>query len=655
MQVHQNLQALPTWQKSVLTIGSFDGVHNGHRAILAKVVEEARAIGGESILITFEPHPRLVLGGGSGNLAFYLLNSLEEKIDLLTETGLDHLVVVPFTKAFSDLSAEAYLREFLEKFFQPHTIFIGYDHRYGNDRSGGIEQMRAWAEGSGTLIKEISAQEIDNVVISSTQVRQAVQDANMELAEKWLGAPYRIAGEVIRGDQIGQTIGYPTANLAPESEHKLLPPPGIYACDVATATSRNKGLLYIGTRPTLQGQQELRVEVHLLDFSGNLYGQRLSVDVRHRIRGDLHLTGLEALKQQIAADEQAARAWFAERVRLDVAIVILNYNTARHLATYLPSVKAHSVGVRIVVADNGSPDHSVEYLKTEHPEIEVIDLKKNYGFAGGYNEALKYVKAKYYVILNSDVEVTSGWLDAPIRLLDTTPDVAIVQPKIKAWRQKTHFEYAGAAGGWLDALGYPFCRGRIFTHTESDQGQYDTEQECFWAAGAAFFIRADLYHCFEGFDADYFAHNEEIDLCWRIKRAGYRVICTPDSVVYHLGGGTLEYESPRKTFLNFRNSLFTLLKNASTARLLWAIPTRLVLDGVAGLRFIAKGQWRATWAIVQAHFSFYANFSTMLAKRRTIRSLVERHAISPKENLRGMTQSSIVWRFYVLGKKRFGK
>lgn len=336
----------------------------------------------------------------------------------------------------------------------------------------------------------------------------------------------------------------------------------------------------------------------------------------------------------------------------DLAIVILNYNTRQHLATFLPSVVKYSAGYRIILVDNGSPDDSIAFVQEHYPDLEILDLKVNYGFAEGYNQALKQIQAEYYLILNSDVEVTENWIEPVLSAMQNDPTMAIAQPKIMTWSDKSRFEYAGAAGGWIDTLGYPFCRGRIFNHIEEDHGQYNTPQSCFWASGAAFFIRAELYHQFGGFDGDYFAHNEEIDLCWRLKRAGYQVWCIPESVVYHLGGGTLEYENPRKVFLNFRNSLFTLLKNESTARLLFLIPARLVLDGVAAFRFLIKRQYGAIGAIWKAHRSFYGNFRDTLRKRRVNRALVEQHRIGAA-NTDGIYGGSIVFSHYLGRVKEF--
>jgi GT2 family glycosyltransferase len=484
---------------------------------------------------------------------------------------------------------------------------------------------------------------------------------------------------VVEGNRIGRTIGFPTANLHIADRYKLLLPDGIYAARTEVNHQRLDAMLYIGTRPSINGASERRVEVNLIDFDGDLYGRSLRLDVLDFIRGDLKLDSLEALKQQIEADKKAILASlrqidqsavssavetsaFPEPETLqenqtpdvNVAVVILNYNTRRHLETFLPSVVEHAPGARIVVADNGSPDDSLPFLRLHYPDIEVIDLGSNFGFAQGYNEALRQVEADIYVILNSDVEVTAGWMQPVLDAFSSDPLLAIAQPKILAWRQKDIFEYAGAAGGWIDRLGYPFCRGRIFSQLETDKGQYDTPQPCFWAAGAAFFIRADVYHRFEGFDGDYFAHNEEIDLCWRIKRAGYKVLCLPASVVYHLGGGTLEYESPRKVFLNFRNSLYSLVKNERTSTLLWLLPARLVLDGLAAVRFVLKGQFRAVWSILEAHFSFYSHFASLVKKRRRTAELVEKHRVGP-ENSDGLYPGSIVWAHYARRIKTFSE
>lgn len=677
MHVYTDLNQLPDFQGTVITIGSFDGVHEGHRRILERVRALARASGGESVLITFEPHPRTVLK--PGDTAFKLLTTLPEKLALLEQCGLDHVVIVPFTPAFSRQPAQAYVADFLVKKFHPSHIVIGYDHRFGNRREGDLSFLKKGEPAGGYKVVEIPAQEVDEIAVSSSKIRQALEASDVLLANRLLGHPFTLTGKVVQGQQLGRELGFPTANLHIGDPYKIILPPGIYAARAGVGEASHRAMLYLGKRPTLEGEQALSIEVNLLDFEGDLYGKELTVEVLDFIRPDKKLEGLAALKQQIEADKREIEKrlertpasahppggrgdveYMTEvasplpEVR-SVAVVILNYNTRRHLQEYLPSVLAYSPGASIIVADNGSPDDSIAYVREHFPEVQILDLQQNYGFALGYNEALRQVEADVYVVLNSDVEVTPGWMEPILSAMRSDPSIAIAQPKILAWQNRRLFEYAGAAGGWMDALGYPFCRGRIFSHTEEDQGQYDAPQECFWASGAAFFIRAEFYHAYGGFDSDYFAHNEEIDLCWRLKRAGYGVWCFPESVVYHLGGGTLEYENPRKVFLNFRNSLFTLLKNAPAATLLWLLPARFLLDGLAGLRFILKGQFRAVGAIVRAHFSFYGLFGSTLAKRKAIFQLLEKEKIKPKMNRAGIYPGSVVWAFYARQIKTFSR
>lgn len=288
-----------------------------------------------------------------------------------------------------------------------------------------------------------------------------------------------------------------------------------------------------------------------------------------------------------------------------IAIVILNYNGAHYLRKFLPSVTRHSPGQRVIVADNASEDDSVSMLRKEFPEVEIIQLPQNFGFAGGYNEALKDIESKYFLLLNSDVEVTAGWLDPMLRLLEDFPEIAACQPKILSWHQQETFEYAGASGGYLDILGYPFCRGRIFDSLEKDEGQYNQAVPVFWASGACMLIRGGIFRKVGGFDPLFFAHMEEIDLCWRIHRSGYKVFVCPESVVYHVGGGTLAKDNPRKTFLNFRNSLWMLYKNSPAAELWWKLPTRFVLDMLAALQFLIKGKPFNAKAVLESQYAFW--------------------------------------------------
>lgn len=288
-----------------------------------------------------------------------------------------------------------------------------------------------------------------------------------------------------------------------------------------------------------------------------------------------------------------------------LAIVILNYNGVKYLRKFLPSVVRYSSGHRIIVADNASDDNSVPMLMEEFPGVEIILLKENYGFAGGYNEALKNLRSTYFVLLNSDVEVTGGWLDPMVGLLENFPEIAACQPKILSWHQPEYFEYAGAAGGYLDTLGYPFCRGRIFDTLEKDHGQYNSAVPVFWASGACMLIRAEVFKQEGGFDRHFFAHMEEIDLCWRIHQSGYKVYACPESVVYHVGGGTLAQGNPRKTFLNFRNSLWMLYKNTSFSGLLWKLPLRFMLDMAAAANYLLKGQPLNAKAVLESQYAFW--------------------------------------------------
>ncbi len=300
---------------------------------------------------------------------------------------------------------------------------------------------------------------------------------------------------------------------------------------------------------------------------------------------------------------------------LNLAVVILNWNGEALLERYLPSVMEHSPGARVYVADNASTDGSVAFVRKHFPEVTVIQNSTNGGFAKGYNDALKEIDADVYCLLNSDVEVTPGWISPVMELFRDKPDAAIVQPKILDLLKPDHFEYAGAGGGFLDQLGYPFCRGRIFQSLEKDHGQYNDTTEIFWATGACMFIRKKVFDELGGFDEDYFAHQEEVDLCWRAQNKGYRVYYVGRSEVLHLGGSTLSNMNPKKTYLNFRNSLFSITKNLPRKKALMIILFRLLLDGIAAVRFIFQGKGRHCMAILRAHLSYYRQFGKMYGKR----------------------------------------
>jgi GT2 family glycosyltransferase len=332
-----------------------------------------------------------------------------------------------------------------------------------------------------------------------------------------------------------------------------------------------------------------------------------------------------------------------------IAIVILNWNGEKLFKTFLPSVirNASGPGTEIYVADNGSADHSVGLLKEKFPQVKIIELGRNYGFAEGYNQALKEVDAEYFVLLNSDVEVTPGWLDPCIRLMEEDGNLAVVQPKILSFKKPHKFEYAGAAGGYIDKFGYPFCRGRILNRTEPDLGQYDQVTPIFWASGACMFIRAERFRRAGGFDGDFRAHMEEIDLCWRLKNQGYKIVFQPESVVFHLGGATLSYKSPEKVYLNFRNNLFMLFKNLPPFLFHRIMLTRLLLDVVAAVKFLSGLHFHSFRAVIKAHLSFCRNLTRLMEKRKELLKVnrVKKHPeIYPE---------SIMWKFFIQKKRKF--
>ncbi|WP_409416669.1 glycosyltransferase family 2 protein [Flavobacterium sp. PS2] len=298
-----------------------------------------------------------------------------------------------------------------------------------------------------------------------------------------------------------------------------------------------------------------------------------------------------------------------------IAVVILNWNGVKLLEQFLPSVMQFSPEATIYVADNASTDTSITYVKEHFPTVKIVVNTGNHGFAQGYNDALQHIDAEIYALINSDIEVTENWLQSILDTFVKEPKTAIIQPKILDFKNKAFFEYAGAAGGFIDKYGYPFCRGRIFDTIEKDNNQYDDNCELFWASGACFFIRSIVYKELNGFDEGFFAHQEEIDLCWRAINLGHTIKYNSQSVVYHVGGATLQQGNPRKTFLNFRNSLLMLTKNLPKQGFYGIIFARLVLDGIAGIQFFVQGKFKHTWAIIKAHFSFYSLFSEYYKKR----------------------------------------
>lgn len=299
-----------------------------------------------------------------------------------------------------------------------------------------------------------------------------------------------------------------------------------------------------------------------------------------------------------------------------IAVVILNWNGVKLLEQFLPSVIQFSEGATIYVADNDSTDNSVAFVTENFPTVKIVKNSGNHGFAKGYNDALKHIDAEIYALVNSDIEVTENWLKPILDTFEKEKQTAIIQPKILDFKNKEYFEYAGAAGGFIDKYGFPFCRGRIFDTVEKDNGQYNDNIELFWASGACFFIRKNVYHELGGFDESFFAHQEEIDLCWRAANEGHIIKYNSQTVVYHVGGATLQQGNPKKTYLNFRNSLLMMVKNLPKRGLFWVIFFRMILDGVAGIRFLTQGKFGHTFAILKAHFSFYCLSLKYLGKRK---------------------------------------
>jgi len=677
MDIYKNLGDLPKFRNTVITIGSYDGVHNGHQGILSRVRELAEEHDAISIVITFDPHPRIALHPNDPTIQ--LLTTTEEKGELLDTYGIDVMVVVPFSLAFAQQSPDTYIQDFLVRYFHPKFIVIGYDHRFGSKRVGDLAYLKKFEAPFGYEVVEIERQTIEATGVSSSKIRRALEQGDVYTATKLLGHYFTFSGFVVKGQQIGREIGFPTANLEITNRYKLLPPHGIYAVYIWVKGVRHQGMLYRGNRPVLKDHHNTTIEVNIFDFDEDIYGEYVKVELVDYIRPDQHFATLEDLVIQLADDEKKSKG-ILQNVELmslpRIAVVILNFNGRAYLEQFLPSVMTNIYrNVDIIVADNASTDDSVAFLREKYDAVKIIQLEKNHGFAAGYNEALQIledgglleraasetsresseiVKYRYYVLLNSDVKVSQHWLLPLTELMESNPRIGACQPKIISFKKKRFFEYAGAAGGWIDALGYPFSKGRIFDQVEKDHKQYETVDEIFWASGAAMYVRAELYHRLGGFDGDYFAHQEEIDLCWRMKRAGYKVMSQPKSVVRHVGGGTLDYENPKKTFLNFRNNLWTILKNEDSGKLFWLIPVRLALDGVAGIKFLVGGKYRNTWAIIRAHFAVYGSFSAILKKRKAYNGLIATASIG-KYNKNGIYPGSIVFQYYVRGKRRFSE
>lgn len=651
MNIFRGLSALPEFRNSVITIGSFDGVHHGHYKILKRIQQLAEETGGDDVVVTFHPHPREIVYPKDDDL--HILTTLDEKLEYFRRAGVSNVVIVPFTIEFSQQPAQEYIEKFLVGRFHPKYIVIGYDHRFGLNRTGNVQLLKLYGLDFGFEVVRIEEEELQDIIISSTKIRVALQNNDIELANTLLGHPYMIKGRVVTGNRLGHHIGFPTANVEVTDTKKLLPRDGIFAATATLGGVEFKGMLYIGLRPSIEAGSERRVEIHLFDFDRQVYDQDISVEIFAFIRGDRKFSSMEGLKAAMAEDEKAVRTFFLgpHGQQASVATVILNYNGQKYLERFLPYFKANRFqNNRNYVIDNASTDGSSKWLRSNFPEVHLINLEKNTGYAGGYNEGLAQIKARYYAIVNSDIEITPGWLEPIIDLMEKDPDIAAVQPKILSEARRGYFEYAGASGGCMDSLGYPFCRGRVLQDIERDTGQYDTQMNIFWASGAAFVVRSDVFHEVGGFDQDYFAHQEEIDFAWRVLLKKYKIISCPQSVVYHVGGGTLPYGSAGKVYLNFRNNLVTLIKYLPKPDLIPIVSLRWLLDGMAGIRFLFTGQFSNAMAIIKAHYYIYGHIGSIRQKRKMVG---ETYTRLPLAKLPGVYQGSIIMDYYLRWKRKF--
>nr|MBS0038123.1 bifunctional riboflavin kinase/FAD synthetase [Saprospiraceae bacterium] len=661
MKVHRDLSQLPHFTKSVITIGSFDGLHLGHKKILDRIKDYSKQYQAPSVVITFDPHPREIIYPSDHTLE--LITSLKEKIILFEKAGIEHLVVVPFTVEFAQLNPREYLEKFLIGKFNPYCIVIGYDHRFGLNRGGDIHLLREYGEKYKFNVIQIPKQECDHISISSTKIRNAVKNRQIEVANRLLGHPYFFIGEVIHGKKVGQRMGFPTANLKIRDKKKLLPPPGIYAVLIYHGSDKYRGMMYVGSRPTLEKSGEEQIEVHLFNFNQYIYGDTLLVELIDFIRNDVKYDNLEELKEGLKADKISAldilinyEEKSKRKVSFRGAIALLNYNGMKHLPTFLPTVVEHCPpDCRIYLIDNFSKDGSVEWTREHYPQIEVIELLDNTGYAGGYNLGLQLIREKYLALVNTDVAFDSQWITKAMDFMDGDEEVACVQPKVKSYLHPDHFEHAGACGGFLDILSFPFCRGRIVDMVEEDEGQYDEPMEVFWASGAAMVVKRELFEKAGGFDELYFAHMEEIDLCWRLKKAGYKLYCLPQLQVFHLGGGTLSYDHPHKTYLNFRNNLFTILKNESKRRLVWVVPARITMDIGASFHFLLQGKFQLFKMVWKAHLDVLLNLPQLTMSRRKFNKKVADLKFQSSRTRFGRYYYPIVWQYFINGKKKFSE
>ena len=574
---------------------------------------------------------------------------------MLKETGLHHLIIIPFTVEFSQIDPYDYVEKVLIDKISVHHLIIGYDHKFGLNRKGNLDLLYLFADKGAFTVEEIPEQEVDEKHVSSTAIRKSILKGDMQNANRLLKVPFHLTGKVLHGQKVARALGYPTANCDIDSKLKIIPASGTYAATAICDGVSYKGMLYIGISETLSKQKKMSIEINLFaHIPQPLYDKTILISPLHRIRGDEKFKSKAELLYHIDADKIECELFFAlAHSKHIVTSAVLNYNGQNHLSTFFPSlIKLINKDHKLLLIDNASTDNSISIVKTMSQDVDIIYLDKNLGFANGYTATMNQVRSKYVAIVNSDVEVTKNWLKPIIDILEKDHSVVAVQPKILAYKNKGQFEYAGAAGGMLDLLGYPFCRGRILEHTEADVGQYETEIEVAWTSGAAMVTRVDAFRQAGGFDPDFFAHMEEIDLCWRWRNAGFKLKYSPKSIVYHLGGGTLAYKSPKKAYLNLRNNYWMVIKNEPLIALLWKLSFRIIFDIAYAMKTFLSGHPQEALGVVKGIAAGLSKMFVIGPKRRANKRYQKRYGIG---NPRSKAQSKIIlpWQYIIRGRKKY--
>ena len=463
MKIHKSIDNLPEFKNSVITFGTFDGFHHGHKKIASKIISLAKEFKGESILVTFHPHPRSIIYPKDKSLR--LITSLDEKLELFKKLGLDHVVVVPFSFEFSRLSPKEYVEKFILENFKPSCVVIGYDHKFGLNRQGDFNLLKQYAEEKKFKLEKIEKQELEEITISSTKIRTAIEEGRIQDANFLLGYNFQLSGTVVHGDKIGRKIGFPTANLTLIDEDKIIPKEGIYAAKVKVDGVEGGCMVYIGRRPTVDSDLKKNIEVHIFEFNSNIYNKIMTIEFVEFIREDEKFDSLELMTNQLRLDKVRAEEILEFQVpsskEAECAVAILSYNNSEFLQSYLPVLAEYtSSNAKTYVIDNSSEDDSKEIIKDWFPEVGLIELTKNYGFAEGYNRGIRILNEEYIVLLNSDVLVTDKWLEPLLAKLKSDPSIGAVMPKILSLENQDEFEYAGAAGFFLPH--FIFCKQSSF-------------------------------------------------------------------------------------------------------------------------------------------------------------------------------------------------